>query len=347
MGYEDVAVQINIVSFEFGAPGVGERERYTRALRAELASAGDYADTFAVDTLCVTGSHPLQYQGTALAEDIKTLRKFLPFRGKAEITVNALPGSVTLADLTALVGQGVKRISFDVRSFVQTELDALGRGYSPRAVEVFMRMVQRRMVFFDFDVTLHYGLAGQTLESFRYSMGESMRSMCTHFTLLPAEDADPGQMDGFYQAALDVLAGTNFEQYTAQHFGRPGNDSRWNRQRYASQARLGFGAGVVSKIEGMRCENTMDVVRYMAAEGSPAETIARAEAITAGEMERAAVLDGLYTLRGCEVAGLDDAMREKVEGLCEREWLAREGEKVTLTVSGKAHWREVEAGVEE
>ena len=50
---------------------------------------------------------------------------------KAEITIEANPGSMEPAKLRSLVKAGVNRISIGVQSFLERDLKALGRGHSP------------------------------------------------------------------------------------------------------------------------------------------------------------------------------------------------------------------------
>lgn len=338
MGKQKISVQINIASFAHGIPGVSDRQKYTRALKAELASAADYAEDYTVDALCITGSNPMQYPPEAFMDIIETLRNILEFQQNTEFIVNALPGSVTYSDLHALQGHGVNRVSFDMYTFIQAELDALGRTYSPSAMEVFMRMVQLKMAFFNYDVTLYYGLPGQTLESFGFSIEQAIRYQAMHISLLPYEGANETELSIFYQQAVNILGLTSFQQYTPFHFARPEYFSRWVKSSYSNQPRLGFGAGTWSKIDGMFSQNTSDVGAYISAEGDPSSTISRMEAITANEIEVNSLLDGLFNLRNCDLKTYSSGLRGRTQSLCEHGFLAAENENVILAAAGKQNW---------
>jgi oxygen-independent coproporphyrinogen III oxidase len=341
MDKQNISVRMNLAAFAFGLPGVSDRQNYIKALREELASVSDYADNFVVNALSVTGPNPLQYSGWGLGDLITTLRKILPFQADAEITVNALPGSVIYADILALRDNGVKRINFDMRSFVQDELDTLGRTYSPSAIEVFMRMVQRKITFFNYDVTLYYGLPGQTVESLNYSLEKAIQYMAMHITLLPYEDEEGPQRQTLYQEAVKTIGLTNFEQYTPYHFARPGYASLWNKLTYSNQPSLGLGVGVDWKVDGMYCKNTSDVAAYMAAEGNPSDTIVLAEEITQNMIESDAMKDELFNLRACDLASVTPELRARAMSLCERGFLVMEDNHIGMTLAGKADWRAV------
>jgi oxygen-independent coproporphyrinogen III oxidase len=341
MDKQDISVQINLASFAFGLPGVSDRQNYMKALKSELASAADYSDTFEVNALCITGPHPFQYNGTGIAEIIKTLAGIFTFQKNAEITVDALPGSVVLYDLLVMREHGVRRISFDIRSFIQSELDSLNRKYSPSSMEVFMRMVQQKVTFYNYDITLYYGIPGQTAESIHSSVDMAMRNMAMHITLLPFKGADNLLMQTLYLEALEVIGSTNYEQYTPYHFARPGFACEWNKLTYANQPSLGFGIGAHSKIEGVHCENTSDVSAYIAAEGVPSATIVGTKEITPENIKSDVIKNELFNLRDYDLSTAPNELRAQVVSLCERGLLAMDGTNIGLTLAGKVDWQAV------
>lgn len=343
MGKQNISVQVNLASFAHGIPGVSDRQAYIKALQAELASAADYADDYMVEAVCLTGCAPLQYPVEALTNIIETLKKNISFQKNVEITLDALPGSVTYADLRPLSEHGVNRIHFDMQSFVPSELDALGRTYSNRAIEVFMRMVQLKMVFFNYDITLCYGLPGQTLESWLYSIEQAMKFMGMHITLLPVEGSESSNLIPFYQEAVRAIGLTNYQQYTPLHFARPGYTSLWNKLTYSNQSCLGFGVDAVSTIDGMHCQNTADTQAYMAAADNPADMIVKLEPITPRRVSTNVLLDHLFNLKASDLTDCSADLQEPIGSLHERGLLAVEGDRVTLTESGKAHWRTIAA----
>lgn len=342
MAKQEISVQVNMVPFAHGKPGYPERQKYLQALQAELASAAEYADDYEVGALCITGASPLQYPADALAKMIETLQENIAFQNDAEITVNALPGSVTYADLRLLRDQGVNRVRFDMRSFVPSELEAIGRTYSHRAMEVFMRMVQLKFVFFNYEVVLYYGLPGQTPESLRHSIDEAIKYMGMNITLLPCGEGDAPRNLDFYQEAARFIGLYDYQQYTPYHFARPRYASRWNRLAHSNQPRLGFGANTVSRIDGMMSQTTADVEKYISAGGDAAGLIVRLEPVSQSRFDSTALLERLYNLETGDFTALNPALQEAVRRLCERGLLRVEnGERVALTAAGKAGWQAV------
>jgi oxygen-independent coproporphyrinogen-3 oxidase len=338
MTRQKISVQINIASFAHGTAGASDRHNYTEALKAELASAADYREDYLVEAICLTGPNLLQYPADKLTDIIETLRKNLEFQRDVEITVNALPGSVTYADLRALREHGVNRISFDMRTFVPAELDALGRSYAPRALEVFMRMVQLKMTFFNYDITLHYGLPGQTFDTLNFSIVQAIRYMGMHITLLAHDQLENSRRMEFYQEAMRIIGGTSFKRYTPIHFAREGYASRWNKAIYSNQPRLGFGVGAVSAIDGVISRNTTDVQTYVEAAGDPSKLIVSMEPITQNRVDSNTVLDSLFNLEPCDLSLLSSEVEQRVRHLIERGLLYEEDDAVALTETGKMDW---------
>jgi oxygen-independent coproporphyrinogen-3 oxidase len=335
---QNLSVQINLAAFAFGLPGVEDRKNYLKALHGEMEALADYVDSYRVDAIRFTGPHTMQYNGSGIRELLGTLQGILRFDPKAEISVDATPGSVVYFDMLEMMKQGVKRISFDMGSFVQAELDTLGRTYSTSSMEVFMRLVQRKLTFFSYDISLFYGLPGQTAESLVTSIEEAQRNMAMHITLLPYPGADWHLLADLYSEALRTLSESSFEQYTPHHFARPDFACRWNKLRYSPQARIGLGIGAQSIMEGSLCLNTPDLAAYLASNGEPEKTIAMVREITKEDTEANQVRDALFNLNSCNLNGLNQALSERIQELLEYGLLQRDDSQVTLSQAGRSNW---------
>jgi oxygen-independent coproporphyrinogen-3 oxidase len=345
MADQNLSVQVNLAAFTPGKAGADDRRRYVQALKAEIACAADYADDYTIDALYIAGPHPFQYPADGLADILQTLAETIPIQPNAEITIDALPGSVTFYDLRILQGQGVNRLRFDMQTFVQAELDALERTYAPSAIEVFMKMVNVKLTFFNYDVTLRYGLPGQTLESFAYSIEQAIQYQAMHITLLPAIQGKPAERSAFYRLAAAVIGQTSFQQYSPYHWARPGYFSRWVQSTYANQPLLGLGVGAQSTIDGQRCVNVSDVEAYIAAHGDPSKAIAHAEALAPASLLANQILDRWFNLHVCPRSAIAPELSERIQSLCGQGLLIANDAVVLLTDAGKQDWKAVETAM--
>lgn len=338
MAKQRISVLINIAAFAHGLPGVTNREKYTRALLNEIRSASDYRDDYIIESVLIDGPSPFQYAKETLAGIVDELKQNFSFLPNAEMTIRAMPGSVTYGDLYALRDCGVNRLSFDMQTFVQAELDVLNRTYAPRSMEVFMRMVQLKFVFFNFDVTLFYGLPGQTLDTLRYSIEQAIRFMAAHITLLPYPETQDLDLVSWYQEAGKMIGSLGFQQYTAVHFARPHLASRWNKLVYSNQPRLGFGIGAVSAVDGLLIQNTEDVEAYMEAEGDPEKVILKAGPIPQGKIEINTLTEKLFNLEACEIKSFSPRTKKQIDLLCNQGLLQIRDDLAQLTDIGKVNW---------
>jgi len=345
MNKKNLAVQINMAAFEHGIEGAASRKKYVEALKTELSIAADYAEDYSVDTLFITGPNPMQYSVDSITSIIDTLKSTLGFQRDPEMTVFALPGSVTYGDIYALHEHGVNRISFDMASFVQTELDLLGRTYAHSAMEVFMRMVQLKMVFFNYDITLYYGIPGQNAETLLHSLDQAIKYMGMHITLRPYETADKTSLAELYQTAIQAFRITSYEQYTPRHFCRHGFSSRWSKLTYSTKPRLGFGLNAESKIDGLITRNIPDVNAYINAAGDPEQMITSIEPITQIRLDASMILDRLFNLETCDLTALDPEVLRRVHLLAKQDLIKIDDDLISLTEIGKSDWEQIASGL--
>lgn len=345
MDKQNLAVQINLAAFKHGIDGSIERKQYIEALKTELYSAADYAEDYVVDTLFITGTNPMQYPVDALTNIIDTLKANLQFQREAEITIYALPGSITYGDIHALHEHGVNRISFDMQTFIQSELDVLGRTYAHSAMEVFMRMVQLKMVFFNYDITLYYGIPGQNADTLLHSLDQAIKYMGMHITLLPYENADKSTKMELYQTALQAFKLTSYEQYTPRHFCRHGFSSWWSKLTYSMKPLLGFGVNAESRIDGMITRNVANISSYINAAGNPEKIITGIEPITQTRLEAGTILNDLFNLKTSELTSLDPEVTKRVQLLAQRNLITINNDRISLTDTGMSDWEQIASGL--
>jgi oxygen-independent coproporphyrinogen III oxidase len=346
MNKHGAIAQIWVESFTYGMTGAQDRQNYIRALRCEMASAADYANEYFLESVYVSGQNPLLYRGEMIADLVTTLDNIIEIKKGADITIQALPGSVNYGDLLFMRDNGVTRISFDMQTFIQSELNSLGRTYAPSAIEVFTKMVRQKITFFDFDLQLRYGLPGQTVESFQNSLEQAMQLQPTHITILPYRENHGLDLSTFYSIAISEIADSNMAQYTPIHFARPGYECRYNQTIYANLPRMEFGAGGCWKVDGMRCRNTADVGDYVAAEGIPERMIIDTAPITSIDLELVYLKDNLFNLHNCELESVSLESQAKVHPLIEAGFIQCDHGKARLTTKGMINWHTVIATLE-
>jgi oxygen-independent coproporphyrinogen-3 oxidase len=116
-------------------------------------------------------------------------------------------------------------------------------------------------------------------------------------------DFAPNDLEAeLYGIAIDRLAAAGFEHYEISNFARPGARSRHNAVYWANGEYLGFGVGAASYRNGIRSVHTRDLRTYVAAVQAGGEIPGEAECLTGAALTGEAVMLGLRTAEGVDIA---------------------------------------------
>jgi len=196
-----------------------------------------------------------------------------------EISLEANPGTVTLASLQELRRVGFNRISFGVQSFHADELNQLERIHDPFDVLEAVCWAHKSG-FENLNLDLIYGLPEQTLSRWQESLRCAVELAPQHLSLyaLTIEHGtpfgrwaahglmpvpDPDLAADMYEAASDYLEGQGYEQYEISNWSKPGFQSRHNLQYWRNLPYLGFGAGAHGCARGLRISNSLRIKTYI------------------------------------------------------------------------------------
>ena len=198
----------------------------------------------------------------------------------AEITIEANPGTIDEAYLTAIRKLGVNRLSLGVQSLNDRELAMLGRIHTAAEARDAVRFA-RGAGFDNLNLDLIYGLPGQTLTDWQHSLDDALAMGPEHLSLyaltleadtpmwtaikegsLPEIDPDLGADQ--YELAEDLLAAHGYSHYEISNWARPGRECRHNLTYWRNLPYLGVGAAAHSCIDGHRLANSKSLDKYIA-----------------------------------------------------------------------------------
>ncbi|HFQ92753.1 MAG TPA: radical SAM family heme chaperone HemW, partial [Anaerolineae bacterium] len=245
-----------------------------------------------------------------------------------EITMEANPGTVDEAYLTAVHTAGVNRLSFGVQSAIPAELQLLEREHDfPTVIEAVE--MARAAGLENFNLDLIYGLPGQTLASWEQSIRAALALDPAHLSLycLTIEPGtpmqrwlengritppDPDLAADQYDLACTLLAEAGLEHYEISNWAKPGLACEHNLTYWRNGEYLGLGAGAHGHAAGIRYEVVKQprvYVRRMNTAVSPptyplTTAVARCHTLT----RREAMSDTLITQLRLLQEGLDTAV---------------------------------------
>ncbi|RAU99878.1 STM4012 family radical SAM protein [Paenibacillus sp. YN15] len=295
-----------------------------------------------------------------IAEEVMGLE-----RSQASISVEASPDTVTPERLDILRERRVDRVSMGVQSFVEAESAAIYRPQKPLEVERALDRLRR----YDFPVLnldLIYGLPGQTVQSWLYSLERALLFApeeiflyplyTREHTILKPGDRRPEASDlrmACYIAARDRLLAEGYIQSSMRRFAKPPAHSGKAVLPYGCQEEglVGLGCGARSYTRRVHYATRYAVSRVVS------ERIIR-DYIAAGRYDVAdygIVLDGReerrrYILKailhqeGLALPAYEErfgssALEDcpELQVLLKAEWATRIEETVRLTEEGLAH----------
>ncbi|NOZ01208.1 MAG: coproporphyrinogen III oxidase family protein, partial [Deltaproteobacteria bacterium] len=252
-----------------------------------------------------------------------------------------------------LFGLGFTRVSVGVQSFIQPELEFLGRRHNAaRAVRSVKEL--REAGFTNIGLDLIQAMPGQTVKARMESLGRALELGPQHISCyeLTFEDGTPfgdarekglltppnqdDAAEGF-QATSRFMRERGFVHYEVSNYALgPQNRSRHNRKYWAHTPYLGLGPAAHSFDGRRRWWNVPGVEEYVRRAANGWDTVQGSESLTDEQLRLERLALGFRTMEGVERADLGDGdstesllARVRDEGL-----VLIEGDRVKPTVDG-------------
>jgi oxygen-independent coproporphyrinogen-3 oxidase len=243
-----------------------------------------------------------------------------------EVSLEANPDDCSRERLAGFRAAGVGRLSLGVQSFVDGDLQALGRWHSAadaraavgRALETIPRV----------SIDLIYARPGQSLEAWEAELGEALTLGVEHVSLYEltiepgtafaararrgeVPPSDDGRGADFLAANARVATAAGYEAYEVSNYAKgPAARSRHNLVYWRSGEWAGVGPGAhgrLGAVGGRRVATSAepDLSPYVARVGETGSGVAEEEALGPEAQRDEALLMGLRLEDGVELAMLD------------------------------------------
>jgi oxygen-independent coproporphyrinogen-3 oxidase len=287
---------------------------YVEALRQEMARVAGRGDPHPITTLYLGGGTPSLLPLPLMARILEGVAATFELDPRAEVSVEANPGTVSEEYLRGLRRLGVNRLSLGVQAAHDEELALLGRIHTwAQAREAVTQA--RRAGFENLSLDLIYGLPGQTEDSWKTTLARALRLKPAHLSLygLSVEPGtplaraiargelpvpDPDRAAEMYERAEETLAAAGFFHYELSNWaGGAAQGSTWwpagatssegvspwvcrhNLVYWRNEPWLGLGAGAHSWWRGARRANRAHPRAYVDALAAGRSAVAEREPI--------------------------------------------------------------------
>jgi len=341
------------------------RETYADALVAEMIQVAGGVRRPA-HTIFFGGGTPSLMSPESLSCVLDGVRANFDLAADAEVTMEANPGTVDLAYLTAVRQAGINRISFGVQSAIQAELAILEREHDFATVVEAVEMA-RQAGLNNFNLDLIYGVPGQTLVSWEQSVRAVLALDPNHLSLYcltiepgtpmqrwllngRIQPPDPDLAADQYELACNILAEHGYEHYEISNWAKPGFACEHNLTYWRNGEYLGLGAGAHGHAAGVRYQIVKQPRVYLrrleddSAPGYPLSTavaashsVSRAEAISDTMMTQLRLLNEGLDLEAFQVQfgqSVAETYNGTLDQMLEWELVVVEDGRLRLTQKG-------------
>ena len=236
---------------------------------------------------------------------LEHIARLWPIDAKAEITLEANPGSVDAGRFRGYRAAGVNRISMGLQSLDDRELKKLGRIHTVAEAKAALEIARRTFARISFD--LIYARPGQTPAAWRAELAEALGLADDHISLyqLTIEPdtpfaalhaagklvvPDPEAARLLYEITQEMTGANGLAAYEISNHARPGAESRHNLLYWRYGEYAGIGPGAHGRILAPSLEAQGASVRMATvAERSPERWLAMTEEQGHGYIERTAL----------------------------------------------------------
>lgn len=232
---------------------------YVDALIADLEAATPNVWGRKIKSVFFGGGTPSLFSPEAIDKILSQVRALTPLEYDAEITLEANPGTVDIANFLGYKQAGVNRLSLGIQSFNADYLKALGRIHDDKQAILAAELALTTFERVNFDVM--YALPNQTLA---HALQDAKQAVALnpdhlsfyHLTLepnTPFYHTPPSLPDDDTSADMQIaieqfLSQHGYEHYETSAFAKAGKQARHNLNYWQFGDYLGIGAGAHSKL---------------------------------------------------------------------------------------------------
>ena len=233
----------------------GVPDEYLEALYKHMDEYGLQTQEYCVDTVFLGGGTPSLLTEKQMASLFKKIYRDFNVAKKAEITVEANPGTIDKNKLRAYLKAGINRLSLGVQSFCGGDLGVCGRIHGVNEnIEAFR--IARDAGFSNISMDIMFGLPDQTMADIVSTLNTVFKLSPEHISFyglkieegtpfhdmrdslsLPNEDSE----SEMYFVSRELMQQNGYFQYEISNFAKKNKFCRHNVKYWNGDEYLGVG----------------------------------------------------------------------------------------------------------
>lgn len=232
---------------------------YVDALIADLEQATPLVWGRKIRSVFFGGGTPSIFSAESIDKILSHVRMLTPLEYGAEVTLEANPGTVDIANFKGYRDAGVNRVSLGIQSFQPQYLKALGRIHDREQALAAAELALNTFEKVNLDVM--YALPEQSLEDALQDAETACQIKPAHLSFYhltlepntPFHRTPPSLPDDDTSATMQeeiekILAANGYQHYETSAFAQPGQQCQHNLNYWTFGDYLGIGAGAHSKL---------------------------------------------------------------------------------------------------
>jgi oxygen-independent coproporphyrinogen-3 oxidase len=232
---------------------------YVDALIADLEQATPLVWGRKIRSVFFGGGTPSIFSAESIDKILSHVRMLTPLEYGAEVTLEANPGTVDIANFKGYRDAGVNRVSLGIQSFQPQYLKALGRIHDREQALAAADLALNTFDKVNLDVM--YALPEQSLEDALQDAETACQIKPAHLSFYhltlepntPFHRTPPSLPDDDTSATMQeeiekILAANGYQHYETSGFAQPGQQCQHNLNYWTFGDYLGIGAGAHSKL---------------------------------------------------------------------------------------------------
>lgn len=257
----------------FSTPNRKKQELLVDSLISEMRMRREEIDS--IDTVYLGGGTPSILHDA----ELEKILSCIDMSHAREVTIEVNPEDVEIDRVRKWRSMGVSRISMGVQSFVDSELRLIGRRHSSKDALQAIENIREGGIS-NFSIDLIYGLPGQTIDSWKYSLDMLKEVFPEHFSayMLTYEphtrltamlktgkiaEVEENTLVEMYMILIKFARTLGYEHYEISNFAKPGDRSKHNSSYWDGTPYIGLGPGAHGYDGKLRIVNPVDINLYI------------------------------------------------------------------------------------
>ena len=236
-----------------------DEENYIDALLWDLEKAIEQTSPRIIETIFMGGGTPSLFAPRSLGRLLDTIHRRHKVLPRAEITLEANPGTVDAEKFKGYRAAGINRLSLGIQSFQDRYLKVLGRVHN-RQEAIRAAEFAQKAGFDELNLDLMFALPEQTPEDALDDIQQALMLGPSHlsyyhltlepntfFFKYPPNIPDPERAFAIQEVGQAALDQGGFDQYEVSAYAKSGSRCRHNLNYWNFGDYLGIGAGAHGK----------------------------------------------------------------------------------------------------